>query len=347
MYKRKIGLVIVLLIALAGCYFVYSIYRIFFFDNTAFANNEAYVFIRKEMKFEEVVENLSPLLLHPDDFVLAAQKKGYATRIRSGKFAIKKGMSNNDIINTLRVGSLPVKVTFNNAERLEDLAGRIAQQIEADSLSLLMQMKNSSFLKANGFSSATALGMYIPNTYELFWNTNATAFQERMLKEYRRFWNENRKQAAEKMNLSPMEVIILASIVQKETQKTEERPQVAGVYLNRLKKRMRLQADPTVVFALKKEANDFDLVIRRVLKRDLKIPSPYNTYRKRGLPPGPIAMPDVSAIDAVLFPAQHQYLYFVADPNRPGYHDFSKSLREHNRKAKNYYRWLNRQKLYR
>ena len=208
-------------------------------------------------------------------------------------------------------------------------------------------MRDADFLAKNGFDQATALAMYIPNTYEFFWNVSPQDFQKRMLKQYEYFWTPKRRNAAQKQGLTPIEAVTLAAIVQKESLKNDERPLIAQVYLNRLKKKMRLQADPTVIYALKKEQDDFSLVIRRVLRKDLKIKSPYNTYRTKGLPPGPIAMPDISAIDAVLFPAPHKYLYFVVDPNKPGYHDFSTSLREHNRKARKYYRWLNQQKLYR
>lgn len=347
MYKRKIGLAIVLIVTAFGLYFTYIFYRVFFLPNTTFENRTSYIFISTGSDIDALLIELAPLIKSTDDFRLAAEKKGYASRIRAGKYALDKGMSNNDMINRLRGKSLPVRVTFNNQERLEDLAGRLAQQLEADSLAFLTQMRDADFLIKNGFDQATALAMYIPNTYEFFWNTSPQYFQKRMLKQYEYFWTPKKRNAAQIQGLTPNEVITLASIVQKESLKKDERPLIAQVYLNRLKKKMRLQADPTVVYALKKEQDDFSLVIRRVLKKDLKIKSPYNTYRTRGLPPGPIAMPDISAIDAVLFPAPHNYLYFVADPNKPGYHDFSKSLREHNRKARKYYRWLNQQKLYR
>lgn len=347
MYKRKIGLAIVLLIAGFGLYFTYTFYRVFFLSNTAFNNETSYVFISTGSDLDNLLIELAPLIISTDDFRLAAEKKGYASRIRAGKYALNKGMSNNDIINRLRGKSLPVKVTFNNQERLEDLAGRLAQQLEADSLAFLTQMRDAEFLAKNGFDQATALAMYIPNTYEFFWNTSPKYFQKRMLKQYEYFWTPKRRNAAQKQGLSPNEAIALAAIVQKESLKNDERPLIAQVYLNRLKKKIRLQADPTVVYALKKEQNDFSLIIRRVLRKDLKIKSPYNTYYTKGLPPGPIAMPDISAIDAVLFPVPHNYLYFVADPKQPGYHDFSTNLREHNRKARKYYRWLNQQKLYR
>ena len=347
MYKRKIGLAILLIITAIGFYFTYTFYRVFFSPNTSFNNATSYVFIATDGSVNALMEDLAPLLDSPEDFRVAAQKKGYLDRIRGGKYAIKKGMNNNKIINNLRVSSLPVKVTFNNQERLANLVGRISTQIEADSLSLIEQFLDTAFLNENGFTPETALAMYLPNSYQFFWNTSAKDFQQRMLKEYKRFWTPKRLEAAEEKGLTPIEVISLASIVHKESVKVEERPVIAQVYLNRLRKRMRLQADPTVIYALKKDVNDFAMIIRRVLKKDLKIKSPYNTYRIKGLPPGPIGMPDVSAIDAVLFPKQNNYLYFVADPTKPGYHDFSTSLREHNRKAKRYYHWLNQQRLYR
>lgn len=347
MYKRKIGLAIVLFIAAFGLYFTYTFYRVFFLPNTAFNNETSYIFISTGSDIDALLIELAPLIKSTDDFRLAAEKKGYASRIRAGKYALDKGMSNNDIINHLRGKSLSVKVTFNNQERLEDLAGRLAQQLEADSLTFLTQMREEDFLTKNGFDQATALAMYIPNTYEFFWNVSPQYFQKRMLKQYEYFWTPKRRNAAQKQGLTPNEVSTLAAIVQKESLKNEERPLIAQVYLNRLKKKMRLQADPTVIYSLRKEQDDFSLVIRRVLRKDLKIESPYNTYLTKGLPPGPIAMPDISAIDAVLFPTPHKYLYFVSDPNKQGYHDFSTSLREHNRKARKYYSWLNQQKLYR
>lgn len=349
MYKRRIALILVLITTGLGFYFTYLFYRVFFSSNTAFNNPTSYVFVSTGTDIQGLLQELEPLLISTDDFRLAAEKKGYSTRIRAGKYAIEKGMNNNEIINTLRARSLPVKVTFNNVERIEDLAGRLAQQVEADSLSLLKQMLDPEFLAVNGFTPETALGMYIPNTYQFYWNVSPKALQKRLYKQYEYFWTPRRRNSVHKRGLTLDEAMILASIVQKESQKADEQPLIAQVYINRLNKGMRLQADPTVVFALKKAQNDFSMVIRRVLNKDLKINSPYNTYKIKGLPPGPICMPDISAIDAVIFPepVPHNYLYFVADPERPGYHSFSKSLREHNRKARSYYRYLNKKKLYR
>ena len=310
--------------------------------NTAFNNEVAYIYISSNANYNEVREQLQPLLVDIDAFDALAQQKQYNTNIKAGKYAIKKGMSNNDIINSIRINNIPVRIAFNNQESLEKLAGRIAMQIEADSLSLLETMKDQGFLKSNGFSNKTALGMYIPNSYDIKWNDSAKAFRDKMLTEYNRFWNSNRISKADALNLSKDEVMTLASIVQKETVKVDERPRVAGVYVNRLKRGMPLQADPTVIFALKEKANDFDKVIKRVLYKDLEIDSPYNTYKYSGLPPGLITMPDISSIDAVLNYEKHNYIYFVVNVEKFGYHKFAKTLTQHNRNKQEYVRWINK-----
>lgn len=320
-------------------------YGIFFTPNTKFQDQKADVYIPTNASFETVMDILEPLLDKMDKFESAANKKGYSELVKSGKFELKKGMNNNEIINSLRSRNIPVKLSFNNQETLADLAGRVSLQIEADSISLMKAFQDSAFLNSNGFNEDTALSMYIPNSYEFFWNSSAERFRERMLREYNRFWNESRLEKAKSMGLSPTEVTTLASIVHKETVKVDERPRVAGVYLNRLRTGMLLQADPTVIYAIKKHTGNFDTVIKRVLYRDLELDSPYNTYRKSGLPPGPIAMPDISAIDAVLAPEKHDYYYFVANVENFGYHKFAKTLAQHNRNKVQYIRWINAQKI--
>ncbi|NND64055.1 MAG: endolytic transglycosylase MltG, partial [Flavobacteriaceae bacterium] len=293
--------------------------------------------------FSDVNDELRPLLKNMVSFEAVANRKGYPQNIKSGHFIIKKGMNNNDIINTLRSANSPIKIKFNNQERLENLAGQLANQMETDSVSFLKAMKDENFLNQAGFNSANALAMYIPNTYEVYWNSSAESFRDRMLKEYNAFWNESRLQKAKALNMSEDEIISLAAIVQKETAKVDERPRVAGVYVNRIKKGMPLQADPTVIYAKKLQDNDFDQVIKRVLYRDLEIDSPYNTYKYTGVPPGPITMPDISSIDAVLNHENHDYLFFVADVQNFGYHKFAKSLSQHNRNRQEYVRWINSQ----
>lgn len=343
MYIKKILIAIVLIGLVVAAVISYNIYSIMFDSNTAFNNEEAYVYVPTNATYPDVREQLEPLLKDIESFDVLAKQKKYVANIKAGRFIIKKGMNNNDIINSIRSKNVPLKLSFNNQETLENLAGRIASQIEPDSSSILQVMKDPKFLKENDFSNATALAMYIPNSYEFFWNTSATDFRERMLKEYKRFWNAARLTKAKALNLTPQQVMVMASIVQKETAKNDERPRIAGVYMNRFKIGMPLQADPTVIYAIKKSTNDFNQVIKRVLYKDLELDSPYNTYKYSGLPPGLIAMPDISAIDAVLNYENHDYFYFVADVKNFGYHKFAKTLSQHNVNRQEYVRWINQQ----
>ena len=347
MYIKKILWAVAILGLVICGFFVYQIYAAIFNPNTQFNNDTAYVFIPSDASFAEVTEQLRPLLKDVNSFEAVAQRKGYVSNIKGGKFPLRRGMNNNEIINSLRSNNTPVRVSFNNQESLAALAGRIGEQLEADSVQLLAAFNSPDFLKDNGFSDDTKLGMYLPNTYEFFWNTSAEGFRDRMLGEYQKFWNKERKEKASSQNLTPLEVISLASIVQKETAKVDERPRVAGVYLNRIKKGILLQADPTVIYAIKKETGNYDTIIKRVLYRDLEIDSPYNTYKYKGVPPGPIAMPDISSIDAVLNREKHDYLFFVADVSNFGYHKFAETLAQHNRNKAQYVRWLNANKTYR
>lgn len=347
MYLKK-ALWATAILGLLVCSFItYTLYSTIFSPNTQFSEEKVLVYIPSQATFAQVKTLLEPLVNDIATFQTVAQRKGYNTNLKAGRYALKKGMNNNQLVNALRTNNIPVQLTFNNQASLAALAGRVANQIEPDSLSLLQTFTNPQFLAASGFNKHTQLGMYLPNTYEFFWNTTAEGFRDRMLQEYRRYWNTNRLEKAQHLNLSPSEVLALAAIVQKETVKVEERPRVAGVYLNRLQKGMRLQADPTVIYALQKEQGHYDTLIKRVLYRDLRIDSPYNTYKHAGLPPGPITMPDLSSIEAVLNPEQHNYLYFVADVSNLGYHKFAKTLAQHNQNKRHYIRWLNSQQLLR
>lgn len=343
MYIKKILVAVAILGLIALGIFSYYIYESIFSSNTNFDSREEVVYIPSDANFDTVLDSVGPLLKDEQSFRLVAQKKGYAGNVRPGRYILKKGMNNNELVNELRIGNKPVKVVFNNQERLEDLAGRISSQIEADSLELVKAFRDSSFLQNSEFDEETALGMYVPNQYEFYWNTSAEEFRQRMQKEYGRFWNEERLKKAEKIGLTPKEVITLASIVQKETAKVDERPRVAGVYMNRYKDGWKLDADPTVIYAIKKKTGNFDTIIKRVLYKDLELDSPYNTYKNRELPPGPIFMPDISSIDAVLNYEDHDYYYFVANVEDFGYHKFAKTLAQHNRNKQEYVRWLNKQ----
>lgn len=334
------------ILGLVVCGFIaYQIYSAIFSPNTQFNNEKAFVYITSDASLEDVRKNLEPLVKDWSSFEAVADRKGYSSNVKGGKYIIKKGMSNNDMINTLRSQNTPVRVSFNNQESVAALAGRVAEQIEADSLSLLNAFNETQFLGEVGFDEDTKLAMYLPNTYEFFWNTSAKGFRDRMHKEYKKFWTEERLEKAKKQNLTPAQAISLAAVVQKETVKSDERPRVAGVYLNRIKKGILLQADPTVIFAIKKETGNYDTIIKRVLYRDLEIDSPYNTYKNVGVPPGPITMPDITSIEAVLNPEKHNYLYFVADVSNFGYHMFAETLAQHNRNKVQYIRWLNQQNV--
>ena len=343
MYIRKILAATALIGLVFAGIFAYMVYGKFFSPNTAFNNDEAHLYIPSDATYADVRKDLEPLLQDPVSFDEVAERKGYVNAVKPGHFIIKKGSNNNEIVNAIRSGNIPVKISFNNQERLQNLAGRVGIQIEADSLELLKAFTDEAFLKEHGFEQETALTMYLPNTYEFYWNTSAEEFRARMLQEYKRFWTPERVAKAEAQGLNPQQVYTLAAIVQKETARADERPRVAGVYLNRLQNGWKLDADPTVIYAVKKSQDDFDQVIKRVLYRDLETDSPYNTYKYGGLPPGPIFMPDLSAINAVLNPEKHEYYFFVADVSKPGYHLFAKTVAQHNANRKQYIDWINAQ----
>ncbi len=343
MYIKKIFLAVVLIGLLFMCGFAYYVYNNIFISNTDFNNEEAHIYISTDATFSEVIEEIDPLLKSIKTFINVAKRKSYDTNVKPGHYIIINGMNNNDIIIALRSNNVPVSVKFNNQERIENLAGQISKQIETDSLSLLNAIREIEFLNKNGLNLETALSIYIPNTYEVYWNISAEGFRDRMLKESIKFWNPDRKQKASNIGLSAGQVMSLAAIVQKETANEDERQRVAGVYLNRIKRGMPLQADPTVIYAKKLMDDDFEQEIKRVLYKDLKIDSPYNTYKNIGMPPGPITMPDISSIDAVLNYEKHNYLFFVADVNNFGYHKFAKTLAQHNRNRREYVRWISQQ----
>jgi UPF0755 protein len=274
-----------------------------------------------------------------NDFDVLAKRKKY--NVRPGKYQIKNGMNNNEIINSLRSNNITVNVIYNNIVDLNDLAGKISNQIEADSISFLNSFKTE-FFKERGFDEKNILSMYIPNSYNFFWNTSVEKFNKRMFEEYTKFWQKNnRVEKANKIGLTKNEVMILASIVYEESKQNIELRKIAGVYINRLNDNWKLGADPTVKFAAYQLEEYKNTIIRRVLNKHLRIDSPYNTYKYYGLPPGIISMPSIQAIDAVLNYEKHNYYFFAADPSNPGYHSFAKSLSEHKRNARKFHRYLN------
>lgn len=338
MNKNKI----IKVLAIVAIVFVAVIYFKFFTSDTKFDKDEMYVEIPTGSKYEDVEKILSPLVKNMSDFELIAKRRSYPENVKAGRFLLKKGMSAFQLVSTMR-RNVPVKLAFNNQERLENLCERLSSQIEPDTTKLLATFRDPEFLQKNGFTKDNVFAMFLPNTYEVYWNISAEKFRNKMLEEYNRFWSKERIAKATALNLTPVQVITVASIVHKESVKKSERPIIAGVYLNRLNQGMQLQADPTVIYALKLRDNDFDQVIKRVLYNDLFIKSPYNTYQNIGLPPGPIAMPDVDAIDAVLNAEKHDYIYFCASVEKFGYHVFASTYEQHQVNAKKYADWLNQQ----
>lgn len=345
MYLRKIIVAILVIVALGLAFLSYVIYESVLSPNTAFESNQKELFISKHDNIDSLMGKISPYLKDTGSFIEVARRKQYVPK--SGHYIIRKNMNNNDIVNALRSLNVPVNITFNNAESIYELSGKLASQFDADSLDFVETFTDKSFLSQKEMNLQQSLSLYIPNTYEFYWDASTADVQKRLLLEYENFWTDDREQKRQTLQLSRLEVSTLASIVQKETAKVDERPTVAGVYINRLKRNMKLQADPTVVYALKLKLKKPDTIIRRVLLKDLEIDSPFNTYKNMGLPPAPLIMPDVSSLDAVLNYDKHNYLYFVADVENPGYHIFSKTLSEHNRNAAIYRRWINKQKIYR
>ncbi len=282
------------------------------------------------------------LISNSSTFKWTAARKNYHNNVHPGRYRLTDGMSNNDLVNLLRSGNqTPVNLVFISHRTVGDIAAAVARQIEADSACIAELAFDEKFLETIGFDTAGVPGLFIPNTYQLYWNTSPRQFYLRMKREYDRFWEGERDEKRKKLGLERAEVSTLASIVSEETAMVDEMPVIAGVYLNRLQRGMRLQADPTVKYALG------DFTVNRILRVDLGVDSPYNTYLYGGLPPGPITIPPVQAIDAVLNAQKHDYLYFSAREDFSGYHRFARTLAEHNRNARLYQNALNQRRVFR
>jgi len=304
--------------------------------------NSALLYIRTGSGFGAVRDSLVKRgwLTDPGSFEWLAGKKNYTGKVRPGRYRLMNGMRNNALVNLLRSGRQePVRIAIQNVRTPSELAGRIGRQLETDSAVLGRLFIDRRFLSNYGVTPLSLFVLFIPDTYEFYWNTSGEQLFERMHRESGKFWLPRRTKQADSLRMTPAQVITLASIVEKETVKNQEKDVIAGVYLNRLKRGMPLQADPTVIFAW----NDY--TIRRVTRRHTEINSPYNTYHRAGLPPGPICLPSVSSIDAVLYPARHSYLYFCAKADLSGYHTFAATLEEHNLNARKYQRALDKMNI--
>ncbi len=325
---------------------VYELYSRIYQPNIVLTDNtKKYIYITSNSKFSDVVKVLSDngLLINANSFEWLAKQKKYDTNIKPGRYVINRALNNNDLVNLLRSGKqASIKVTFNNLRNKEQLAGKIASQIEADSLSIIKYITDTAFLNKLQLNTDNVACLFIPNTYDFYWNTSAEGFINRMVREYSDFWNSSRKKKASEIKLNYYQVAVLASIVEKEQSiKIDERPEIAGLYLNRLKKRMKLESDPTLIFSLG------DFTIKRVLNKDKKVESPYNTYKNRGLPPGPICLPSINSIDAVLNASEHKYIFMCAKEDFTGYHNFAKTYAKHLINARKYQKALNKRKIMR
>ena len=340
---RKILLLALVLAGIAAL-IGYQKYNEIFGTNVPDTLQSSYVQIPTHSSYQEVVDLLysNGFIIDTTSFNWVAQRMNYKKAdMRSGRFKIEGGWSNRKLIRHLRGGKQsPVKVVLNTERLASDIAGKVSKAIEADSMDLLRLLQDEAYLSKHQLNKETMPTAFIPNTYELFWNTNEKAFFERMIKEREKFWaKDNRLKKAQKLELNKEEVYTLASIVERETNKNQEKARIAGLYYNRLKKGMLLQADPTVVFAV----GDFGL--RRVLFKHLEIDSPYNTYKNLGLPPGPISLASIASIDGVLNMEDHNYVYFCAKGDGSGLHNFAKTLSGHNANAVRYRRNLKKRGL--
>ena len=330
-----------LLIVLAGgVFFAWQPLKAIYFSGVPAQLDRSFLLIPTGASFEQVVDSLKSgnFITDEDGFRWLAEKMKYKRdQMRAGRYAIQAGWNNRELIQHLRAGKQdPVNVVLNNERLPEEIAGQVARFLESDSLTLLRAFQDPALLAEIGYTPETLTSLFIPNTYEMFWTTDPKGFIQRMVKEHDAFWSKNNRRAkAQAMGMTPEQVYTLASIVERETNNTSEKPMIAGVYLNRLKTGMLLQADPTCVFATR------DFNTRRVTEFHTTFDSPYNTYLYKGLPPGPISMASISSIDAVLNAEQHNYLYFCAKPDDSGTHAFAATYAAHLVNAGRFQAWLN------
>ena len=338
-WKKQLSWVMTLLVIIVS----YLAYVLFFPSIYTFNSKVNYLYIKDNSNFKDVVNNIkvSTKTSNISTFYQASTILRYGSKIRSGKYELKNGMNNFQLIRMLRSGKqTPVKLTFNNIRTKEQLAGKLSEQLMADSTSILQLLNDSSYLSQFHLNPYTSIALFIPNTYEIYWNTNANNLFDRMYKEYTKFWTPQRKAKADSIPLTLAEVSTLASIVEEETNNSKDRPMVAGLYINRLKAEMPLQADQTVKYAVG------DFTIKRILFGHLRTQSPYNTYKNTGLPPGPIRVATEAGIDAVLNYGKHNYIYMCASETLNGMHKFASDWDEHSRNAKKYQEELNKRKIF-
>tara|TARA_Y100001949_G_C15981426_1_gene328544 strand:+ start:1336 stop:2367 length:1032 start_codon:yes stop_codon:yes gene_type:complete len=341
MSKKKILIPLIVFSTLLSTTSVYT-YQMLFSPNFLINHPDKMIIIDDDTDFKELTNQLieDTLLNDVISFSFLSKLMKYSENIKEGAYKIKMNMSNYDLISMLRAGDqTPINITFSYSRKINDLAQKISEKLkisEKDLMDFITENSQSNY----GFDNQNIIGMFLPDTYEVYWDITPKNLLDRMKSEYDKFWNSERTTKLERVNLSKNEVITLASIVASETNKIDEADRIAGVYINRLRKNMLLQADPTLIYA----ANDFS--IRRVLNKHKKIKSPYNTYMNKGLPPGPIRLSPKKYIDAVLNFENHRFIFFCAKDDFSGYHEFAITLSEHNKNARKFQRALNKRKIY-
>lgn len=334
MKKKILYILLIIIVICAGvAAYGYSIISTGFnIDKTVYIyidESKDYNALLKELEDSAKIESVS-------NFDRLADLMSYKGNLRTGRYAVKSDMTILDFIRNLRNGQqTPVKLKFNNIRTKEDFAERISEQLMMVKSDLLSILNDENKCEKLGFTVDNVVAMFIPNTYEFYWDIETESFINRMQKEYTKFWTPERMEKAKEINLTPIEVSTVASIVEEECMYTDEYPKVAGLYLNRLKRGQLLQADPTVKFAV----GDFSL--RRILFKHTEVNSPYNTYLHTGLPPGPIRIPSIKGIDAVLNYSKHDYLYMCAKDDFSGYHNFAVTHNEHLQNRDKYIKALN------
>ncbi|MGJ1387872.1 endolytic transglycosylase MltG [Sphingobacterium spiritivorum] len=332
---KWLGIIIVLILVIGG-YFGWKYYRAFF--GSSVTANQEYLYIRDNSTYEQVLKDIKEkkIVDNPELFDFAATQMDYKNSVKPGRYKLTPGMNNRRLIGNLRGGYQDaVKFRFETVRLKENFAALLAKNFEADSATFIQLLNNDALAEQYGFTKDNFFTMFIPNTYEIYWNTAPEKIIARFNDEYKKFWNAERLEKAKALELTPQEVSVLASIVKGEALHRNEMPKIAGLYINRLRKGMLLQADPTVIFA------NQDFTIRRVLNKHLRVVSPYNTYLNRGLPPGPISLPTIASIDAVLNYEHHDFIYMVAKEDFSGYHNFSRTETEHLAYARKYQQALN------
>jgi len=342
MINKKILISVIVFSTLLSTISVY-LYQMFYSPNFLINQKDKFLMIEDNMNFNDVRNKLIQDTILNDvlSFSVLSKAMKYNQNIKSGAYKIKSNMSNYSLIKMLRSGNqTPINISFNHARKIEDLAKIITKDLNITN-DEFMEFINNKKNNLYGFNTKNIMAMFLANTYEVYWNISIESLFNKMHSEYTKFWNKERINKSNELKMSNIDISILASIVASETLKMDEANTIAGVYINRLKKNMYLQADPTLVYA----ANDFS--IKRVLNKHKKIASPYNTYINKGLPPGPIKLTTKEYIDAVLNYEKHKYIYFCAKDDFSGYHVFATKLSEHNKNAKKFQRALNKRKIYR